>query len=71
MNSNSDNLVLEDGLELRQKFCQMVNAIWGLGIWCEKNQDIEDQEDDSQVDGEGNQNAMNKGGAEEYADVNE
>ena len=61
----------EDGLELRQKFCQMVNAIWGLGIWCEKNQDIEDQEDDNQVDGEGNQNAMNKGGTEEYADVNE
>ena len=27
MNSNSDNLILEDGLELRQKFCQMVNAI--------------------------------------------
>ncbi len=71
MNSNSDNLILEDGLELRQKFCQMVNAIWGLGIWCEKNQDIEDQEDDNQVDGEGNQNALDKGGAEEYADDNE
>ena len=71
MNSNSDNLILEDGLELRQKFCQMVNAIWGLGIWCEKNQDIEDDQEDEQVDGEGNQNAMNKGGNEEYADVNE
>ena len=71
MNSNSDNLILEDGLELRQKFCQMVNAIWGLGIWCEKNQDIEDDQDDEQVDGEGNQNAMNKGGNEEYANDNE
>ena len=71
MNSNSDNLVLEDGLELRQKFCQMVNAIWGLGIWCEKNQDLEDDQEDEQVDGEGNQNAMNKGGTEEYADDNE
>ena len=70
MNSNSDNLILEDGLELRQKFCQMVNAIWGLGIWCEKNQDIDDQ-DDEQVDGEGNQNALDKGGNEEYADDNE
>ena len=33
-------------------------------------QDIDDQ-DDEQVDGEGNQNAMNKGGTEEYADDNE
>ena len=71
MNSNSDNLILEDGLELRQKFCQMVNAIWGLGIWCEKNQDIEDDQEDEEVPGEGNQNALDKGGAEEYADVNE
>ena len=69
MNSNSDNLILEDGLELRQKFCQMDNAIWGLGIWCEKNENV--TEEDEQVDGEGNQNAMNKGGTEEYADDNE
>ena len=69
MNSNSDNLVLEDGLELRQKFCQMVNAIWGLGIWCEKNENIETE--DEEVPGEGNQNALDKGGAEEYADDNE
>ena len=71
MNSNSDNLILEDGLELRQKFCQMVNAIWGLGIWCEKNENVTEDDSDEQVDGEGNQNAMNKGGNEEYADVNE
>ena len=71
MNSNSDNLILEDGLELRQKFCQMVNAIWGLGIWCEKNENVTEDQDDEQVDGEGNQNAMNKGGTEEYADDNE
>lgn len=71
MNSNSDNLILEDGLELRQKFCQMVNAIWGLGIWCEKNQDIEDQNSED-VTNEGNQNATGKeGGTEEYANDNE
>ena len=70
MNSNSDNLILEDGLELRQKFCQMVNAIWGLGIWCEKNENV--TEEDEEVPGEGNQNAAGKeGGAEDYADDNE
>ena len=71
MNSNSDNLILEDGLELRQKFCQMVNAIWGLGIWCEKNENVTEDDSEDDVDGEGNQNAMNKGGTEEYADDNE
>jgi hypothetical protein len=29
-----------DGLDLRQEFCNMVNAIWGLGIWCERNDDL-------------------------------
>lgn len=72
MNSNSDNLVLEDGLELRQKFCQMVNAIWGLGIWCEKNQDLDKQEEDGEEENDmtGNQNALNKGD-NEYANDNE
>ena len=71
MNSNSDNLILEDGLELRQKFCQMVNAIWGLGIWCEKNENVTEDDQNGDVPGEGNQNALDKGGTEEYADVNE
>ena len=70
MNSNSDNLILEDGLELRQKFCQMVNAIWGLGIWCEKNENVEDDQN-SDVPGEGNQNALDKGGTSLDADDNE
>lgn len=72
MNSNSDNLILEDGLNLRQKFCQMVNVIWGLGIWCEKNEDVTENKEDEQVDSSsGNQNALNKGGTEEHVDVNE
>lgn len=31
-------LVLEDGLRLRQNFCNIVNSLWGLGIWCEITQ---------------------------------
>lgn len=40
MNSNADNLILQDGLLLRQKFCDMVNMIWGLGIWCEASESV-------------------------------
>jgi len=28
-------LVYEDGLSIRQRFCSIVNSIWGLGIGCE------------------------------------
>lgn len=35
MNSANTKLTMQDGLTLRQHFCDLVNAIWGLGIWCE------------------------------------
>ena len=52
-------LVMEDGLKIRQDFCNIVNSIWPLGIWCEvaepvvgidKNMDgeISDEEDNQQ-----------------------
>lgn len=53
------NTVLMDGLNNRQRFCNIANAIWGLGIWCEINQDVQIQEtglnndetnDDSNID---------------------
>jgi hypothetical protein len=28
-------LVYKDGLDRRQRFCDIVNSIWGIGIWCE------------------------------------
>lgn len=31
-------LVLQDGLSIRQDFCNIVNSIWGLGIWCEPSE---------------------------------
>lgn len=33
--------ILQDGLMQRQKFCNIVNSIWPLGIWCEVNQDFD------------------------------
>lgn len=38
MNAGNVGLVLQDGLTLRQKFCNIVNSIWGLGIWCENSE---------------------------------
>ena len=29
------NSAMQDGLNLRQEFCDIVNSIWDLGIWCE------------------------------------
>lgn len=31
----STSLILKDGLDIRQRFCNIVNSIWGIGIWCE------------------------------------
>lgn len=31
---SSTGLVFQDSLAIRQRFCDIVNSIWGLGIWC-------------------------------------
>lgn len=38
MNDGNVGLVYQDGLTIRQKFCDIVNSIWGLGIWCEASE---------------------------------
>ena len=35
VNQSSVKPKLQDGLSLRQNFCNIVNSIWDLGIWCE------------------------------------
>ena len=63
MNEGNVGLVYQDGLTLRQKFCDIVNSIWGLGIWCEASEtvvgvdqnmdgEISDNQDQSGVAGE-------------------
>lgn len=75
MNDGNVGLVYQDGLTLRQKFCDIVNAIWGLGISVEaaesvvgidRNMDcmIGDNQDQSGIPGE--QPAMTgEGGSKE------
>lgn len=35
MNASTTGLVLQDGLAIRQRFCDIVNALFGVGISCE------------------------------------
>lgn len=37
-NVSNAQLSYQDGLTIRQKFCDMVNAIWGIGIWCDSSE---------------------------------
>jgi hypothetical protein len=34
----TSGLVLQDGLTQRQQFCDIINSIWGLGIWVENSE---------------------------------
>lgn len=47
---NNVGLVYQDGLTLRQKFCDIVNSIWGLGIYCEASESVTGM--DTNLDGE-------------------
>lgn len=35
MNAGKASLVMQDCLTNRQNFCDVVNSVWGIGIWCE------------------------------------
>lgn len=40
INGGPVGLVMQDGLSIRQNFCNIVNSIWGLGVWCEPAQNV-------------------------------
>lgn len=40
MNTGTASLVLQDDLRQRQEFCDIVNSIYGLNIWCDINESI-------------------------------
>lgn len=35
MNAGKASLAMQDCLTLRQNFCDVINSIWRLGVWCE------------------------------------
>lgn len=55
MNSGTASLVLQDSLTNRQTFCNIVNSIWGLGIWCDINETITQMDKDGDGDAYGNE----------------
>lgn len=72
VNGGQVELILQDGLTLRQNFANIVNSIWGLGIWCEvsesaigldKNLDGEisnEQDGQTPIDMNTNEGGMNE-----------
>ena len=39
-NESSVATVYQDGLSIRQRFCNIVNSIWGTEIWCEPSEAV-------------------------------
>lgn len=76
INGGPVGLVLQDGLSIRQNFCNIVNSIWGLGMWCEPAENITgadmdgdglmyDRNDDGAQTGQDNTNTNTGGGEDE------
>lgn len=40
MNRGNTGLVYDDGLARRQRFCDICNSIWDLGMWCEPSESV-------------------------------
>lgn len=40
LNASKTYNAFQDGLSIRQEFCNRVNAIWDLGIWCEPSESV-------------------------------
>ena len=56
VNQTNVGLVMQDGLSIRQNFCNVVNSIWGLGIWCEPSEN-----NSADLNGDGVQYDVNYG----------
>lgn len=46
INGGPVGLIMQDGLSIRQNFCNIVNSIWDLGIWCEPAQNVMGMDND-------------------------
>lgn len=75
MNDSTVGLVYADGLAIRQNFCNIVNSIWGLNIWCEASESVVgvdingdgaswDRNEEGENSGEEASSSMQEGGQE-------
>ena len=49
INGGPIGLVMQDYVSIRQHFCNVVNSIWGLGIWYEPSENLSETD----VNGDG------------------
>ena len=63
MNTGNVGLIMQDGLTLRQRFCDIVNSIWGIGIWCEVSETASgaDKDQDGEVSDQFDQSGSEEG----------
>lgn len=66
MNAGHAKLCYQDGLALRQRFCDIVNSIWGLGIWCDVSESALgiDLDQDGDANDDHDQSGMSDNGPE-------
>lgn len=67
MNAGKSSLVMQDGLTMRQNFCDLVNNIWGLGIWCDVSESALgiDRDMDGQISDNDPQTTSTSGGEQD------
>lgn len=63
MNDGTTLFAYQDSLDLRQQFCDRVNLIWGLGIYCEPAEQVigVDRNDDGMIGDESDQSGTMEG----------
>jgi hypothetical protein len=64
VNGGPIGLVMQDGLEIRQRFCNIVNSIFDLGMWCELSSGESEESGQNMAEEEQDPNVIQEGGAE-------
>lgn len=64
MNMGTQSLILKDGLDIRQRFCNIVNSVWGIGIWCETAEEVLNMDMDGDGLAAGDNDQESTGGTE-------
>ena len=65
-NEQSSEYAYEDGLKMRQQFCTLVNANWGLNIWCDRKEMNEDNQQEGEENNTTNSTTNANGEVYEY-----
>lgn len=67
MNQSPASLAYEDGLAIRQNFCNIVNSIWPIGIWCDRPDYMKKMDDQTPEEAQGEDNPPSEEGGREDA----